>query len=153
MIDQGRNHKLGGHDNGKGRHQAQAGRAVADVAPLGSTKSTSPIHQFSDARGVDRWNKTIREEGIDFEIRLPHRRFNRKMGIHAGLTFDPEGNAITEEQFEAGREKWLPGASDRVHVNRLMQPVLEPGKIAQWLAPPTRGINGQAFDYEYVRRV
>jgi len=34
-----------------------------------------------------------------------------------------------------------------------MHPVLEPGKIAQWIAPPARGINSQPFDYEYVRRV
>ena len=32
-----------------------------------------------------------------------------------------------------------------------MKPVHEPGKIAGWIAPPTRGINGQAFEFEYVR--
>ena len=32
-----------------------------------------------------------------------------------------------------------------------MTPVHEPGKIAGWIAPPTRGINGQAFEFEYVR--
>lgn len=31
-----------------------------------------------------------------------------------------------------------------------MQPVYEPGKIASWMAPPVQGINGKAFDYEYV---
>ena len=30
--------------------------------------------------------------------------------------------------------------------------VVEPGKIASWIGPPTRGINGQPLDYEYVRR-
>jgi benzoyl-CoA 2,3-dioxygenase component B len=104
-------------------------------------------------RGVDRWNKIIREEGLDFEIRLPSRRFNRKMGVHSGQSFDPQGNPITAEQFEAKRGEWLPTASDKVHVKGLMQPVLEPGKMAHWLCPPARGINGQPLDFEYVRRV
>jgi benzoyl-CoA 2,3-dioxygenase component B len=32
-----------------------------------------------------------------------------------------------------------------------MQPVTEPGKIANWIAPPDRGINHHGFDFEYVR--
>jgi benzoyl-CoA 2,3-dioxygenase component B len=104
-------------------------------------------------RGVDRWNKTIREEGIDFEIRLPHRRFNRKMGIYAGMTFDPQGNRVSEQEFDSKKDQWLPTEADKRFVKGLMQPVLERGKIAQWLAPPARGINGQPFDFEYVRRV
>ncbi len=31
-----------------------------------------------------------------------------------------------------------------------MQPVYERGKIANWIAPPNQGINGQPFEYEYV---
>ena len=29
--------------------------------------------------------------------------------------------------------------------------VLEPGKMANWIAPPSRGINGQPVEFEYVR--
>ena len=32
-----------------------------------------------------------------------------------------------------------------------MKPVREPGKIANWLALPARGIKGLPFEYEYVR--
>jgi benzoyl-CoA 2,3-dioxygenase component B len=32
-----------------------------------------------------------------------------------------------------------------------MQPVLEQGKVAAWIAPPDRGINNLPVDYEYVR--
>ena len=32
----------------------------------------------------------------------------------------------------------------------LMRPVYEPGKIAGWIAPPSNGINGKPFEYEYV---
>ena len=30
-------------------------------------------------------------------------------------------------------------------------PVYEPGKVANWIAPPDRGINSMPVDYEYVR--
>jgi benzoyl-CoA 2,3-dioxygenase component B len=29
--------------------------------------------------------------------------------------------------------------------------VAEPGKFANWIAPPSRGINNQAVDFAYVR--
>jgi benzoyl-CoA 2,3-dioxygenase component B len=32
-----------------------------------------------------------------------------------------------------------------------MQAVTEPGRMASWIAPPARGINGQPGDFEYVR--
>ena len=40
---------------------------------------------------------------------------------------------------------------DQIFVASLMKPVLEPGKVASWIAPPERGINNQPVDYEYVR--
>jgi benzoyl-CoA 2,3-dioxygenase component B len=33
-----------------------------------------------------------------------------------------------------------------------MEPVVIPGKIANWVAPPPRGINSQPFEFEYVRK-
>jgi benzoyl-CoA 2,3-dioxygenase component B len=36
-------------------------------------------------------------------------------------------------------------------VKSLMQRVTAPGKMAGWVAPPDRGINNLAVDYEYVR--
>ncbi len=103
-------------------------------------------------RGVARWNKAIRKRDIDFELTLPHRRFNRKMGIYRGHQFDPEGNPITEEQFKARRDEWLPDDQDREHIKNLMRPVLEPGKMANWLGAPARGINGKPIEFEYIRR-
>jgi benzoyl-CoA 2,3-dioxygenase component B len=46
----------------------------------------------------------------------------------------------------------LPTTEDRAYVASLMQPVVEPGKFANWIASPARGINGQPLDFEYVRR-
>src|SRR6516165_8602478 len=48
------------------------------------------------ARGVARWNKIIRDAGIDFELRLPHRAFNRRIGEFRGMRINPEGQIISE---------------------------------------------------------
>jgi benzoyl-CoA 2,3-epoxidase subunit B len=33
----------------------------------------------------------------------------------------------------------------------LMKPVYDIGKIANWIAPPDRGVNAKPFEFEYVR--
>jgi benzoyl-CoA 2,3-dioxygenase component B len=104
-------------------------------------------------RGVDRWNRMIAEAGVNYTITLPSRRFNRTMGIYSGHAFEPKGNPISREEFERRKQEWLPSASDREYVNTLMQPVLERGKMANWIAAPERGIKGQPLDFEYIRRV
>src|SRR5438093_8432040 len=103
-------------------------------------------------RAVDKWNRAIADAGADFRLRLPSRKFHRHIGLYAGAFFDPDGNILTEEEWTRRRDGWLPSASDFAYVGSLMQPVHEPGKIAQWIAPPRQGINRQPFDFEYVRR-
>ena len=41
--------------------------------------------------------------------------------------------------------------SDRAFVASLMGRVVEPGKFANWIAPPNMGINKQPVDFQYVR--
>jgi benzoyl-CoA 2,3-dioxygenase component B len=103
-------------------------------------------------RAVDKWNNTIRESGLSFELRLPSRRFHRRQGIYAGHPFDPEGNLISQAAYDAKKDEWLPSAADRAYVRSLMHGVFERGKLAHWIAPPKKGINRQPFDFEYVRR-
>jgi benzoyl-CoA 2,3-dioxygenase component B len=102
-------------------------------------------------RGLDRWNKSIGEHGIDFELRLPSQRFHRSIGTFAGVHTDPDGNLLDDATWEARKQEWLPSAEDEAYIKSLMQGVYEPGKIASWIAPPLRGINGQPFEFEYVR--
>jgi benzoyl-CoA 2,3-epoxidase subunit B len=102
---------------------------------------------------MDRWNDMIQRAGHDFRYRLPSSRFRRSIGVWAGVPTDLDGNPLSEEAFEAQRSAWLPSAADRAFVHSLMQSVTEPGKMAAWIAPPDRGINGQAIDYDYVRLV
>jgi benzoyl-CoA 2,3-dioxygenase component B len=104
-------------------------------------------------RGVDRWNQMIKEAEIDYELRLPSRRFNRRMGVHSGHWFDPAGNPMAQEAWEARQHEWLPGPADKEYIRQLMHPVLERGKMAHWIAAPPRGINGQPLEFEYIRRV
>ena len=62
-----------------------------------------------------------------------------------------EGNLISSEEFERRKDEWLPTMADREYVRSLMHPVYEPGKIANWIAPPASGIKGKPFAFEYVR--
>lgn len=101
--------------------------------------------------GLRRWNQVIREAGINFELKLPHRAFNRKVGQFAGLPVTPVGKVIAADDWQEGQSAWLPTAEDRVYVESLMQPVNEPGQVANWLAPPLKRINRQPFEFEYVR--
>lgn len=100
---------------------------------------------------VRRWSKAVKDEGLDFEVLLPSRRFHRHQGIYAGSFFDLQGNPISEAEFNARSEDWLPTEADKAYLRSIMQGVYEPGKIANWIAPPRRGINGQEFTYEYVK--
>ena len=102
-------------------------------------------------RGIDRWNQVLDSHGMEFRFTLPHRFFNRYIGTSAGINVTPEGEVVSEAQWQAQRGGWLPNAEDQAFVGSLMNQVTEPGKIAAWIAPPVRGINGKPWDYEYVR--
>lgn len=103
------------------------------------------------ARGVMRWNQIIKRHGIDFELKLPHRAFHRQIGQFSELRVDPQGRIISQAEWDARHHEWLPTDADRTYVISLMTPVTQPGKFANWVAPPARGINNQPVDFEYVR--
>ncbi|MGH8766670.1 MAG: benzoyl-CoA 2,3-epoxidase subunit BoxB, partial [Burkholderiales bacterium] len=101
--------------------------------------------------GVKRWNMQISRAGFDFQLRLPSPRFRRAIGVWANAPTDPQGKALSREQFERDIPGWIPSEGDRAFVISLMQRVVEPGKMAGWIAPPDRGINNLPVDYEYVK--
>jgi benzoyl-CoA 2,3-epoxidase subunit B len=133
----------------------EEGRLIKKQVPMRNAMNEIVRDAYVDEnqKGVDRWNRIIKEAGLDFTLRLPDRRFNRKMGIYGGHYFDPEGRAISDEEFNRKRFDWLPSEKDRAHVKSLMLPVLERGKMANWIAAPASGINGKPLDFEYIRRV
>jgi benzoyl-CoA 2,3-dioxygenase component B len=103
--------------------------------------------------GLTRWNSILERSGLPQRLVLPHRAFNRKVGVFAGLHATPDGTVVTGEEWDAQQGKWLPTAEDKTYVRSLMRPVYERGKIASWIAPPRNGINGKPFDYDYVHLV
>jgi benzoyl-CoA 2,3-dioxygenase component B len=102
-------------------------------------------------RAVNKWNRTIEAAGFSERLRLPNRRFHRQQGIYAAMPFDVDGRILSSDEFARRAGEWLPTEADHAYVASLMKPVHEPGKIANWIAPPTRGINGQPFEFQYVR--
>ncbi|SFL68717.1 benzoyl-CoA 2,3-epoxidase subunit BoxB [Shimia aestuarii] len=103
------------------------------------------------AGGVGRWNKIIAKAGIEFELKLPHESFNRKIGVFAGHNFDPDGKVVSGAEYDAGLPKWLPTHADGDFIQSLMKPVTEPGKYAGWINPPKVGIDNKPGDFEYVK--
>jgi benzoyl-CoA 2,3-dioxygenase component B len=102
------------------------------------------------ATGMKRWNRVLEKAGIDRRLALPHVGFNREVGLFRGHHITPKGDLVGPDVWEASRDRWLPTDADKVHVQSLMRPVYEPGKIAGWIAPPMKGINDKPVDYEYV---
>ncbi len=101
--------------------------------------------------GVERWNKLIEKAGIPLRLKVPHKAFHRNIGALAGAKVSPEGQVLDDAQWSAQVDRWLPSAEDRNFVQSLMGRVVEPGKFANWIAPPVMGINRQPVDFEYVR--
>ncbi len=101
---------------------------------------------------VRSWNRTLEEIGSDFRLTLPNKRFHRTQGIYAGLLFNPQGDMISQAEYEAKKDQWLPSAADKVYVKSLMDKAYtKAGEFAPWIAAPSRGIEGQPVDFEYVR--
>jgi benzoyl-CoA 2,3-epoxidase subunit B len=101
--------------------------------------------------GVERWNKVIDKAGIPFKLSVPHKAFHRNIGALAGAKVSPDGRVVSEAEWNAKKDEWLPSGEDRAFVQSLMGRVVEPGKFANWIAPPVMGINRQPVDFEYVR--
>jgi benzoyl-CoA 2,3-dioxygenase component B len=102
-------------------------------------------------RGVTRWNRVLERNSVPFRLQLPHKAFNRRIGSFANVRIAPDGRVISEAEWAAKVRQWLPTEDDRAFVASLMGRVAEPGKFANWIAPPANGIKGQPVNFEYVR--
>ncbi len=100
---------------------------------------------------IRRWNRIIAEEGCDFELKMPSRRFHRHQGEYAGYTFDNDGKLVSQADYDKAVAESLPTKEDRDLVMSLMKPVTEPGKMANWICPPKKGINDMPDEFEYVK--
>src|SRR5450830_615428 len=101
--------------------------------------------------GVGRWNKVIEQLGIPFQIKLPHVAFHRHIGEFSSIKADVDGNLLSDAEWNKRRGEFLPSDGDRDFIESLMQPQLEPGKFASWIAPPKLGIDNKPGEFEYVK--
>ena len=101
--------------------------------------------------GVERWNKVIDKAGVSTRLKVPHKAFHRNIGALSAVKVSPEGRVVSDAEWNANVDKWLPSSEDRAYVASLMGRVVEPGKFANWIAPPVMGINRQPVDFDYVR--
>ena len=101
--------------------------------------------------GVERWNKLIEKAGLPQRLKTPHKAFHRNIGALSGVRVSPDGRVVSQAEWDANVAQWLPTDTDRAFVAGLMGRVVEPGKFANWIAPPVMGINRQPVDFEYVR--
>jgi len=102
------------------------------------------------ANGVRRWNQALEEVGLEARLVLPHEGFNRRVGVYSPHHVSPDGRVLTDEEWEAAKDGWLPSERDRAAVAALMVPEYEYGKFAGWIAPPLSGINDQPVEFDYV---
>lgn len=107
-------------------------------------------YTLDNVKALEKWNKELSSHHIQCELSLPHKRFNRSVGEYMNHHFDPSGDPITAEVWTARRHDWLPCEDDKKFVKSLMKPVTAEGKVAAWIAPPAKGINGQPLDFRYV---
>ena len=130
----------------------QGGVTAEDVAMRSAMNEVTRAAYVRDCDvGVQRWNRLLTEAGNDFRFRLPSIRFHRAIGVWAGVATDPEGRPIADKEWRLRQRDWLPSSEDSSFVASLMRRVVEPGKVAAWIAPPEIGINNTPLDYEYVR--
>jgi benzoyl-CoA 2,3-dioxygenase component B len=125
--------------------------AQTEVAALTGLNTDLRREYIADCQsGVNRWNKILAEAGLPRRLKLPHVAFNRKVGAFAGIEASPDGEPLSDDEWNHQNRDWLPTEVDKTYVRSLMRPVHERGKIAAWIAPPRNGINGKPFDYDYV---
>ncbi|HTP45346.1 MAG TPA: benzoyl-CoA 2,3-epoxidase subunit BoxB [Casimicrobiaceae bacterium] len=133
--------------------ELDAGRLVERPAPALNTLNERLRDRYikDTISGAARWNRVLEKHGIQARITLPHKAFNRAIGSAAGARVAPDGRIISEQEWRARESEWLPTAEDRAYVASLMGRVAEPGRFANWIAPPAIGIDRHPIDYDYVR--
>lgn len=103
------------------------------------------------SKAFKRWNRVLKKNDIDFELSLPHRAFNRKVGEFAGLSVTPQGEIVSDNAWLDSAGEWLPTDDDMTWIRSLMSQVLIPGEFASWIAPPKTGIDNKPGEFEYVQ--
>jgi benzoyl-CoA 2,3-dioxygenase component B len=125
---------------------------TADVPALTAINMRLRDDYTNDAAGgVKRWNHAIAKQKIEFELKLPHSGFHRKIGVFKDAPITPEGKVVSSEEWQKAESGWLPSKADGDFIQSLMEPMWETGKYANWISPPRVGIDNKPGDFEYVQ--
>ena len=134
--------------------QIMDGRIVAGEAPaLNALNEKLRDDYIKDTvAGVGRWNRIIQKAGIPFELTVPHKAFNRKIGPLAGLKIAPDGRVISEAEWAAKQREWLATDEDRAFVASLMGRVCRSRSVRQLdIAADARRSTSSRENFEFVR--
>ncbi len=101
--------------------------------------------------GVSRWNRIIDKAGIKFQHALPSVSFNRAIGEFRNVHASPEGQLLSDGEWAARKDEWLPSKDDGAYIESLMQPCWDRGQYAGWISAPKVGIDSKPGDFEYVK--
>jgi len=132
----------------------EEGRVVEREVPMRNAMNEvlRDWYQEDCQAGVTRWNKILERHGMSWRFKLPDRKFNRGIGQMAGHHFDPDGHPLKQEDWDRLKYQWLPSPRDKEYLLSIMgRSIYEPGKFANYIAPPARGIKGMPINFEYVR--
>jgi len=130
----------------------QTPQGVEQVPMLNALNEVMRDSYLKDCElGLRRWNRAIERAGHAFRLTLPSPHFRRSIGSWVNQPVTPGGKLVAREEYAKRIGEWIPTESDRAFVRSLMQKVVEPGKMAAWVAPPERGINNLPVEYEYVK--
>jgi benzoyl-CoA 2,3-dioxygenase component B len=129
----------------------KGGVAAENVPMLNALNEVMRESYLKDCEiGLKRWNRQIERAGHAFRLTLPSPHFRRSIGAWVGQPVTPEGKLVPQDEYAKRIGDWVPTEADKAFVRSLMQKVVEPGKMAAWIAPPERGINNLPVEYEYV---
>jgi len=125
---------------------------IVDTPALSAINARLCDDYIDDCEKVmKRWNRVLDTYEIDYSLSLPHRAFSRAVGEFSDVFVDDKGTIIPENEWHERQTEWLASDADLEYILSLMQPELNAGKYASWIAAPKAGINGQPGNFEYVK--
>ncbi len=103
--------------------------------------------------GVQRWNRILERHGLSDRLRLPGSQVqSRHRHVLVAPLRSKRRRRCPTPSGSAGSTSGCQAPIDREYLLSIMaEPVYEPGKFANYIAPPLRGINRMPIDFEYVR--
>ncbi len=129
------------------------GQIVREDAPALSSLNMRLLDDFLDdvSGSIGRWNKIIARANYQYEFKLPHVAFNRRIGEFAAGHAAPDGALLDEAEWQRRRDAFLPNGDDAEYITSLMRGVTAPGAFAPWIAPPRLGVDNLPPEFEYVK--